>query len=288
MGIKSLKQTSERTVPSVIDIKYEEIRNEMNELKSVIAGRHCAILLPGKSIKRLETDIKKYADKDICWTSMGVFNVLEKGILSKIDKQLSIVLDCATVPTARFPHYEKYARKPRLEPYLARKKRNLLLTTNGMIRDAIKPHYPENFLDKYGHKIVIIDDIFPGEDRAKWMDVPNSATLLIAALFAGEARSIVIFGMDGYKGDISIGYESYYKPGHVVKERFHAMGTVEDPGINRDTGYFEERFPHLLLDYRNLFDTAIPIFNCSPNSIYSCPQKITYEDLEVFYGATKH
>ncbi len=236
-------------------------------------------MLHGKSIEALEDHIYDLKDEDICWTSLGVFPMMEDFILSKIGKRLEVVLDCATVAHARLEHYELHVRVPKLKPFLERKEKNLWLTTHGLIRDSVKPLYPY-FLDKYEDKMMQIDSIFPADNIGKWMDVPNSATFLIAAALAGGAKKVVIFGLDGYRGDISKGVDFYYQRDLIIKERLAVFGRWEDPGINRDTDYFETRFKDILEEYRNLFGNQAPVYNCSPVSVYTVVPKITYGQLK--------
>ena len=254
--------------------------NDINYIKKIINKRTCFILLPGSSINELETSVEDFKDLNICWTSLGAFPVFEEHILSKINKQFDIILDCATVPTARIPHYELYARVPRLLPFLRRPVENAWITTHGLIRDSVTPYY-DYFLKEFDKKIVQVDSIFPQDNMAKWMDVPNSVTFLIATLLAGEASNIITFGLDGYRGNIATGVQSYYRPIHAIEERMHAHATIEDPGINRDTDYFADRFPGILAEYRKLFGNPAPIYNCSPGTVYSVPTKIDYATLGV-------
>mgnify|MGYP000754621218 CR=1 FL=1 len=82
--------------------------NDGKYLKEIINGRTVAMCLQGKSIEQLEDRITELKDVDICWTSLGVFDIVDTYILAQIDKTLDIVFDCASVPHARIPHYEKY------------------------------------------------------------------------------------------------------------------------------------------------------------------------------------
>jgi len=251
---------------------------DINYLKEIINGRTVAICLQGKSIETLEKRITEFKDFDICWTSLGVFDIIDTYILSKINKTLDIVFDCATVASARIPHYEKYMRFPRLEKFLSRKKKNLWITSRGIIRDSIVPLYPE-FFQLYQHKICEVDRFFPAKPLGKWMNVPNSFTLAVGAMLAGEAKEIIVFGMDGYLGDPTKGVESYYKSDYIIKERQAALGTVQDPGINRDSKELEEKFTNKLIEFQKLFWNHATILNCSPGSIFKIPKNNTYDEI---------
>lgn len=252
---------------------------DLSYLQRIIGQRSVGVMLHGKSIEALEDHIYALRDKDICWVSLGVFPMMEEFILSKIGKKLEIVLDCATVDHARTEFYELKVRVPKLKPFLSRKEDNLWITTHGLVRDSVKPFYPY-FLDKYESKMLLIDSIFPQDNIPKWMDVPNSATFLIASVLAGGASKVFVFGLDGYTGDITKGVDFYYQRDLIIKERLAVFGRWEDPGINRDTDYFETRFKGILEEYRNLFGNQAPVYNCSPVTVYTVLPKITYEQLE--------
>ena len=248
-------------------------------LQKIINNRICAIMAHGKSIEKLEnkiTDLKKY---DICWTSLSVFNIMEEFILSKINKHLDIVFDCATVPDSLKENYEKNVRLPRLAEFLERNENNLWITTFGIERDTLRSLNNNWFLAKFQHKIFIVDYIFPKLKRGFYMDVPNSICLLIAALLYGGAKKIILFGFDGCtKKDNNI--DTYYKPEYHKKEHLVAIGKVGNTALYRDTLDFQQRFPILLDHYRKLFNNNAEIINCSPNSFYTVIRRITYEELE--------
>lgn len=248
-------------------------------LKEIINRRTVAICLQGKSIEGLENRISKFKNFDICWTSLGVFDIIDTYILSQINKTLDIVFDCATVPNARIPHYEKYIRFPRLKKFLNRDQKNLWITSHGVIRDSIEPLEPEFDLPLYEDKILQVDDLFPKNNTATYMDVPNSFTLDIGAMLAGGAKEIIVFGLDGYLGDVAKGLEFYYKPNDIAIERQAALGTTQDPGINRDSETFEERFVTKWIQYKKCFNNYCLILNCSPGSIYNIPPNHTYNNI---------
>ncbi len=249
----------------------------MSKLQEIIKGRTVGFMLHGQSIKELEDHIVELKDADICWVSTSLFPIMEKYILSKIDKNLDIVFDCATVPHSRLEHYENI-RLPRLEEFLERPVNNLWITTHGLMRDSVYPFAPW-LSGWYFEKILLVDSLFPPNNIPYWMDVPNSTALAIGAIIAGGAKRIITFGLDGYKGDITTGVNSYYQPNEHRKERLAALGTEQDPGINRDTAGFETRFTQRLVEYKELFGNDCEIVNCSPNSLYNMIPKISYSEL---------
>lgn len=246
----------------------------IEDIKAQINRRPVAIMLHGGSISQLEKDIGGYNLNDICWVSLGLFTVMEKYILSKINRRLEIVFDCATVSKANMRHYENNVRLPRIAKYLTSNRRNTWITTHGIQRDVLMPH-ASLMLYKLEQQIMLVDSIFPKKDIGYWMGVPNSVTLLIGALMAGGAKRIAIFGMDGYKGDINEGLNSCYKPEEMKQERLDALGHTHDAGINRDTDEFNEKFPKRYEEYVRMFGN-VPIVNCSQGSVIKCLPIIYY------------
>jgi len=250
----------------------------MNALKKIINNRTCFILAHGKSIEKLEekiVDLKKY---NICYVSLSLFNVIEEFILSKINKHLDIVFDSATVSDSFLVNYEK-VRLNRLSKFLERKENNLWITTFGIERDSIRGLNNNWFLEKHQNKMFIVDYIFPSSLRGNLMSVPNSVCLLIASLLYGGAKKIILFGFDGcLKQENNL--DTYYKPEYHKEEHLLATGKEGNTGLYRDTLNFQQVFPILLHQYRNLFKNNAEILNCSPNSAYTVIKKISYEELE--------
>lgn len=251
----------------------------LNKLQEIIRGRTVAICSHGRSIEGLESMITELKDKDICWMSLGLFTTIEKYILSKINKKLDIVFDCATVPHARLDHYERI-RLPRIHEFLNRPDKNLVFVSHGLVRDSILPFMPILINEWYKDKIIEVDCLFPPDEIPFWMSVPNSLTLAVSVAVAGGAKQIITFGLDGYDGDISKGLDSYYHPEAHEKERQAALGHTHDSGINRDTRGFKEKFEKRFKEYQILFNNNSTIYNCSPSSIYEFPPKIHYSNLK--------
>jgi len=195
---------------------------------------------------------------------------MEEYILSKIDQRLTILMDMATVPEPRMAEYEPI-RGARITKFIERDEPNIWVTSHGFIRDVLDG-IPAPKTDK-------IDWIFPPDKIGHYMNVPNSVTLLIAYCLYGQASQIIIFGLDGYVGDVEKGLASCYKPEEIAVERLLALGHTEDGGINRDSFAFEQRLPEILGEYRKLFKNNCSIWNCSPRTIYSCLPKTNYRNV---------
>ncbi len=253
----------------------------MNKLEQIINGRTVCIMVHGTSIARLEQEISKLANKDICWASTGVFPMMEDYILSKINKKLDIVFDCATVAPHLWNAYELHMRLPRIHKFINRPGQNLWCTSHGVVRDTIKPLVP-HWIGEFKEKIFVIDSLVAKDNVPKFMDAPNSTCLMIGTMLAGGASKIIIFGLDGYHGPTACPPTAYYHPEEIIKERKLALGEVNDGNINRDTNSFAKVFPDKLEMYRGFFNNRAPVYNCSPDSIYDVIPKIHYEELEVY------
>ena len=251
----------------------------LKNLQTLINKRTVGIMLPGKSIVELEKkiiDLKKY---DICWASLGVYNMMEDFILSKINRTLDILYDSATVAKSKEKKYENIARYPRLIKFLSRRSYNIWITTTGIIKKSVYIYYPL-VASTYRHKIVRVDEIVSRDLRPEFMDVPNSLTLLIASVLAGGAKKIIFFGLDGYDKDDPCPVNSYYHPELITTERKLALGHLTDTGINRDTESFKDRFPNILDNYRKWFKNDAPLYNCSPITAYKMIEKVSYNEIE--------
>lgn len=243
-----------------------------------ISNKICFVLLHGKSIEQLETDIVKYKDFDICYIGLGLFTIFETFILSKINKHLDIVFDCASVANSYLYNYETKVRLPRLEQYLSRDDNNLWVTSYGIIRDSVSVFKPD-WLDIYKDKIFIVDSIFPDKKVTFYMSVPNSVCLAIAYLLWAKVKKIILFGFDGFMGNAN-NINSYYKPDYHKQEQIVAIGQYGATGLFRDMINFQNKWPTLIKLYRELFNNNADIINCSPNSYYTIIRKIDFDELE--------
>jgi len=247
-------------------------------LKQKVKGKTCFLIAQGKSINELEERIEEFKDLDICWVGLGQFNTVEKFIMEKAGKSLDVVFDASSIAESRVHEYETTMRLPRLEYFLSKNYDKLWITTHGIYRDAIQRLSLWDFWFKYKEQTLIIDSLFPRDEISIYMDVPNSLTLATGALIAGGAKNIILFGCDGYTGPIATGEGilSYYRPDEVKKERMASLGSIEDPGINRDTGEFQKRFKEVYNRYANLFNNCPDVYNCSPITLYEHIRKIDY------------
>lgn len=260
---------------------------KVNRLKKIINKRTVGIIAQGKSINELETRMHEFKDYDVCWMGTGQFDTVEKFIMEPVGKSLDIVFDSSSIPESRVPIYERTMRIPRLEYYLSKDPSKLWITSHGIYRDAIQQLKLYDFWEKYKEQALIVDSIFPRDEIPFYMDVPNTLSMAAGVALAGGAKNIILFGCDGYTGPVNTGEGilTYYRPEEVKKERMAALGSIEDPGINRDTGAFQKRFKEVYMRYANLFNNCPDVYNCSPITLYTHIRKINYDQaLELFKG----
>ena len=251
------------------------------KIKSIINHRTCVVLSKGKSLESLENMIYKLKDYDVCWVGQNRTDYIEEHLLSKIDRQIELVSECATVTNKQV--YEPKYRLPRLTEFLSREI-SLLLTSELVLDECFRSYGPQ-VLDQYRDKIVTIDSLFslPDVPKKVWEPPPNSLTLLLCFLIAGQAKKIILCGVDGFvSNDIDI-FDTYYQSAIVAEERQRAFqGAPNFKGsIPADTRDFNTRFPDILEMYKEVYNNPyVEIINCSARSIVKVFPKITYSDLE--------
>ena len=255
--------------------------NPIELLQSIIRNRTCVVLSKGKSLDHLEHMIHKLQDYDICWVGQNRTDYIEEKLLNPIDKQIDLVVECATV--FRKESYESEYRLPRLTKFLERE-RNLLLTSELVLDECFRIYGPQ-ILEKYKDKIVTIDSLFslPNVPKKVWEPPSNSLTLLLCFLIAGQARKIILCGVDGFiSNDIDI-FNTYYQSEIVAEERMRTFKNAPNfkGSVPADTNDFNLRFPDLLALYQKAYNNGnVEIVNCSPKSIIKVFRKIDYNELE--------
>lgn len=248
------------------------------KITKIINGRITCIIARGNSLVELEQKIDMLKNYDICWASLNLFSPAEF-ILNKINKRLEILSDC-TNHTLR-DSFEPKVRRPRLEEYLKRSDSNLLQISNTVIAD-LQATNQYDLHEKYRDKIITIDEIFsePTCPKSVWDAPPNSITLLIASIVAGQAKKIIVFGLDGYRGENALSINTYYKSELEAEDRIKAAGKVNAGSLGPDSSDFERRFRNIYTVYQKSYNNYCEIVNCSPKSIFSCIRKINYSQLE--------
>jgi len=248
----------------------------LEKLKQITKGKTVLIMLHGKSIEGLENIITDLKDKDIVYASLNYFDLMENFILSKINKKLSYVLDCAGVKDENLHNYNVKRRIPRLKNFFACQENKLLLTIKGVIRKLTDQENCGDLLQQYKDKILVLDSV--GIDL---INVPNSASILIGITLLARAKKIIICGMDGYLGKPNNSSSTYYQEKLYNEHKRDAFGNTDITHVNGDTQNFGLMMPSIIEAYCNILEIESPeIYNCSPNSIIDIFPKINYNQLK--------
>lgn len=253
-------------------------------IENIIKGKIVGIMSHGASISKLEEKIDLLRDKDIVWCSFNYWDLMEDCILSKINKKLDIVLDCAMTINyhyGKFDNIRKYEKEIRIPNFIKLLNRGTLTITN---RDLIKNKYGvlfnnEDFYKQYGNLFTYMEDL-----NIQYPEMPyNTLSRLLAITLIGKPKKIILFGLDGYMGE-NRGLETYYKPRLwlkrkelldevVMKPKFKHM--LRDDTIDAQNNYL--KYCKTVCEVHNI--NLPEIVNCNPNSIIDVFRKINYEEL---------
>jgi len=238
---------------------------------NIVNGRNVCIMVHGKSIYELENRIEELKDYDICWVSMSAFDMMETFILNKINKRLSIVQDCGELEFTVL--YDEKLRIPRWENFLKRRDKNLILTATqivGNLNNMGRQDIDYNFREKI--------EYIP---KSMWSLVPNGLTLLLTYLGLSGTKKIILFGCDGYNGELNKDLDSYYHKELIKEERMLGFHNENTSGLHSDSYSFNSYFPDFFNRYSyKSQQTKAEIVNCSPNSMFTIFRKINYDQLK--------
>jgi hypothetical protein len=231
-------------------------------------------MLFGSSINELEQRIEEFKDFNICWTSLGQWDLMETYILNKIGKELEITFDCAEVEKPI--RFEILKRLPRLEEFLSRSSNNFHITMRHHSISKLRKVIGSNIEDRFVNKIIYAEDICPAQ--AFCVSFP----LFITCLWALGVKKIVLFGADGNSNSI----DTYFHPEEVLAEKIIANN--ESYNMTGDSGWTASGFPKIMQQLEKESGKKFPeIINCSLNSIHSLWQKKSYSDTIKWIGENK-
>ncbi len=250
------------------------------KLKELLKNKVVCVLAPGKSLEILEKYIDKFKDLDVLWIGMNYCEYIERDILSKIRKRFSMISDCTNVANPKAYEPERLGK---FIQFLSREEKNLLFISETVIKDCFENQKKMEVFEKYEKKIATIDEVFTGTNYPKslWDKPPNSITLLFAALTAGLARKVILFGYDGkFHGNYQA-ITSYYGSDILREHRKKAYGKDYDIGsLTSDSRDFEKTFPAIYNTYKKIYKNPdIEILNCSPKSVFNVFRKIAYDEV---------
>jgi len=252
----------------------------IERLRRVIDKRPVAIILPGPSAAELEERITELDDCDICYSSLGAFGVIEKYILQKISRNLSLVMDSA--------HPGEQMND--IIDFLERQEDNIFISAGESFhRQKMPPGFHlDKFIKKYDKKLLFFTSAFtvlaikgglhllvPSIEYPLHFPRQNSFSILLSLAVIGEASKVVVFGGDG--GRINK-RELYFKksgsehpdsiPEHII-----------EPCMMADTRAFNITMPLILERIYEIYNLRpIDIVNCSEQSHYTSFRKLSYDE----------
>lgn len=250
--------------------------NSRIKLKKFLKGKTCCVLAPGKSLEILSKNIAQYKDLDVVWIGMNYCDYIETQILSKIGKKFDMIADCTTVaiPTEYEPE-----RLRRFKEFLARPN-NMLFISDLVVKECFKDQKADAIYKQYEDKIATIDSVFTNETYPKsvWDKPPNSITLLFAALIAGHAKKVILFGYDGkFHGNYNA-ITTYYGHDILREHRKKAYGRDYDIGsLTSDSRKFDAQWTGMFGMYKTIFkNPTIEFRNCNMKSVFNSIPRIDY------------
>jgi len=256
-----------------------ETEKRIEHLRKTINKKPVVIILPGSSVKELEQRIEELSNCDVCYASLNDFWAIEKHILNKTNKHLSIVM-CASSPSRGINE---------IIDFLERKEDNFVISSKKSF--SFFPKYmPKDFnlnefIQKYDKKLLFHVGVdtsliltlwaglfprFPSKKNPLHFPAQNSLSILIFWAIIGQASKIVIFGGDG--GRISK-KDLFFREQDNENRNFD-----EDWRLMVDTEVFNAVMPLILKKiYKTYNIKTVDIINCSEKSHYTPFRKLSYE-----------
>ena len=269
-----------------------DTEERIERLRRVINKRPVAIILQGASARELEARITELEDCDICYASLNAFRVIEKSILQKINRNLSLVM-CAAAPGRQMND---------IIDFLERQEDNIIFSTRDSFHPPKRdPFHPQKmpqgfdfdkFIKKYDEKLLfftgtaatllIRSGLFlrvPNIEYPLHFPRENSFSMLLLLALIGGASQVVIFGGDGGRVNTR---EFYFRESDPEYQRFYTdryMEQTMEQGIMNDTRWFNAMTPLIIERIYKIYDLRpVDIVNCSPQSHFTPWRKLSYDE----------
>lgn len=261
-----------------------DTEERIERLRRMINKRPVAIILRGASVTELEARITELQDCDICYFGVNVFTEIEKHILEKISRRLSLLM-CGS-PSALY----KGINDGNIIGFLERQEDNILVSERVSFRlleaegfnlkKLIKGYDKKLLFYSAAPSITVTTQagkeplylLPPSAERPLHFLKQSSLSMLLALALIGKAPMVVVFGGDG--GKISR-QELYYR-----ESGSHDMSETEvEESLSWDTERFNVVMPLMIEKIYKLYNLKpVDIINCSVQSHYTPLKKLSYDE----------
>ena len=257
-----------------------DTEERIERLRRVINKRPVAIILLGSSAAELEERITELDDCDICYCALNASRPIEKYILQKINRKLSVFMYSA-IRTGVDSHMDETIE------FLERPEDNIFIGARSSFRPLEREEGFDfdEFIKKYDKKLLFFEATFTSIIAKKelFLRVPsieyplhfpriNSFAMLLSLVVIGGAPMVVVFGGDG--GRIN-GRELYFrKEWDTIRPE-----SVLETNMRIDARLFNVMMPLELRKIYKLYNLRpVDIINCSVQSHYTPLRKLSYDE----------
>ncbi len=259
-----------------------DTEERIERLRRVVNKRPVAIILHGPSAKELEARITELENCDICYFSLNTFRPVEKHILQRINRTLSVVMVSAILAGSNTRNNDVND----FIDFLERQEDNIFISERDSFRPLESQGFDlDEFVNKYDKKLLFFTgtpttSITIGSGlflRTPSIECPlhflrqSSFSILLSLALIGEAPMVVVFGGDG--GRIK-GEELYFRDSaSSLPESF-----IEQH-LMFDTRVFNMTMPLMLEKIHKMYNLKpVDIINCSLQSHYTALKKLSYDE----------
>ncbi len=258
-----------------------DTEERIERLRRVINKRPVAIILRGTSVTELEKRITELDGCDICYFTTNVFGIIEKNILQKINRNLSLIM-CAAAPGAQMNDIIGFLKRP---------EDNILVSERDSFhRSGIPEGFDYNkFINKYDEKLLFFTSyistiaagvgIFlqvPNMEYPLHFPFQNSFATLLSLAIIGEVPMVAVFGGDG--GRIN-NHRLYFEESDPEYQQFNPDLKKIERSMRDDTKVFNLSMPALLARIYEIYNlNPVDIVNCSEQSHYTPLRKLSYDE----------
>lgn len=255
-----------------------DIPARLERLRRIIRKRDVFVFVHGPSVRDFEARISAFAGRDICFMTGHSFAFFETALLSKIERQVELVMVTNFMTMSR--HYDQ------VQAYVKRSGANMLLTGRHCLDlCTIDGMDSAKFEQQFDDKLLIFPTpgsfAVPRPDSPLSFPIGNTLACMLPFLVIGEAKRVFIFGADGISRDATGGHLRYGAghPDYRREPTDEHEGHMLAMNLLTDTLTFDHVAELSIQGASFLFDRAPPpIYNVSPHSHLGLFPKIDIDE----------